>query len=72
MRQIKDAGQSCDDDQLEKFWLAINTLKNLTTNTKLYTILLGWYATESSFTLFTFTDIQNDEDKNDGKFLVQL
>jgi hypothetical protein len=47
--------------------LAINALKNLTTDTKLYTILLGWYATESSF---TFTDIQNDKDENDGKFLV--
>ncbi|RIA83963.1 hypothetical protein C1645_832989 [Glomus cerebriforme] len=37
-----------------------NMLNNLTINLKLYTIILGWYITESPNT--TFTNIQNDED----------
>ena len=41
-----------------------NTLNNLTSDPKLYTILLGWYATENPFIL---TNIQNDEDENSSK-----
>ena len=58
MRQIKDAGQSYDDDQLD--WPSMHQ-KQIQNFTQYYR------ATESSF---TFTDIQNDKDENDGKFLV--
>ena len=43
-----------------------NALNNLTSDPKLYTILSGWYATESPF---IFTNIQNDEDENSSKFI---
>ena len=46
-----------------RFNTETNALNNLTTDPKLYTILSGWYATES---LFTPT---NEEDENDGKHL---
>jgi hypothetical protein len=48
-----------------RFSARTNALKNLTTDPKLYTILSGWYATENPF---AFANIQNNEDKNDGKF----
>jgi hypothetical protein len=49
-----------------RFNTETTALKNLTIDPKLYTILSGWYATEDSF---TYTNIQNDENENDGKFI---
>jgi hypothetical protein len=49
-----------------RFNTETTALKNLTIDPKLYTILSGWYATEESF---TYTNIQNDENENDGKFI---
>ena len=49
-----------------RFNTETNALNKLITDPKLYTILSGWYATESPF---IFTNIQNNEDKSDGKFI---
>ena len=47
-----------------RFSTRSNALNNITMDPKLYTILLNWYATESSFT----NNIQNDgEVESDGK-----
>lgn len=47
-----------------RFSIETNALNNLTTDPKLYTILSGWYATESPFTFV------NEED--DGKFYLLI
>ena len=53
-----------------RFNAETNALNNLTMNPKLYTILSGWYVTESPNT--TFTNIQNDEGESDGKYIQLL
>lgn len=50
-----------------RFNARTNTLNNLATDPKLYTILSDWYATESPF---IFTNIQNDDYENDGNVFI--